>query len=241
MLRCAVKDNLALRRAIMKDNTLLKLGGLLAIVLGIAKLLAAALYFVVPPEQRLDVPGAVLLPSVAKDSTMLFAIFWLESLAGILGLAVVPAVTALVRSNNEGWTKWTSTLAKFGFAISAMGYLTTIARLPNIAAAFVKGDPATQAALAVTWKSSPDLFGFWGYGAIGFWILVVSLMALRGTSLPRVLNYVGVLLAIDALLVPVAQLMKSGSLITIIVGASAILVPVWFVWLGLVLRKAEPA
>ena len=223
----------------MKDNSVLKLGGLFAIALGIAKLLAAILYFVVPPEQRLDVPGAVLLPSVAQDSTMLFAIFWLESLAGILGLAVVPAVRSLVLSMNEGWVRWTSTLAAFGFAISAMGYLTTIGRLPAIAAAFVKGDPSTQAALAATWKSSPDLFGLWGYGAIGLWILIVSLNALRGTALPKTLNYVGILLAVDALLVPIAQLMKSGSLITIIVGASAILVPVWYIWLGLVLRKAN--
>lgn len=151
----------------MVDKSLLKLGGACAILLGVAKLIASAAYFVVPPEQRLSVPGTLFLPSFAQDSTFLMTIFWLEALVGVLGLAVIPAMSGLVRAANEGWVRWTSNLALVGYAVSAIGYTLTIARLPAIAAAFVAGDASTKAALAVVWKSSPDLFGLWGYGAIG--------------------------------------------------------------------------
>ena len=225
----------------MKDNSVLKVGGTFAILLGIAKFVATVAYFIVPPEQRLDVPGVQLLPSVAKDSTVLFLIFWLEAFAGVVGLGVVPAVSRLVRDKSEGWVRWAGALATVGFAVSAVGYLLTIARLPTIAAAYVKGDASTQAALAAVWKSSPDLLGFWGYGAIGIWILIVSLLLLRGGPLPKTLNTVGVLLAVDALGVPVAQLLKSGSLIAIIAAAGAVLVPVWCIWIGLTLRRSASA
>ena len=76
------------------------------------------------------------------------------------------------------------------------------AGLPGIAAAFVAGDASTKAALAVVWRSSPDLLGFWGYGAIGIWVLVVSILALRGKDLSSILNIIGILLALLYILVP---------------------------------------
>ena len=223
----------------MKDNSLLKLGGACAILLGIAKFLASIAYFVVPPEQRLTVPGAQLLPSFAQGSTFLMAIFWLEALVGVLGLAVVPALSSLVRTANEGWVRWTSNLALVGYAVSAVGYLLTVARLPGIAAAYVAGDASTKAALAVVWKSSPDLLGMWGYGVIGVWVLVVNLLAMRANTLPKLSTYVGLVLAALYVLVPVALLLKASTLILIVVGAGAVVAPIWYIWSGLILRRTS--
>ena len=221
----------------MKDRSLLKLGAVASILLGVAKLFSGGIYFFVAPEQRVASPGALLLPSFAQDPLRLTLLFWAEALVGIFGFAVVPALASLLRERSEGWVRWSSTLATVGYAIASAGYLLTIARLPVIAAAYVKGEPSTQAALAAVWKSSPDLQGFWGYAAIGVWVLVMSLLAMRGQGFPRGYALLGLLLAILYLLIPVAVIPKNQTLVLGIVGLGAIVAPIWYVWTGLVLRR----
>jgi hypothetical protein len=227
----------------MKDNSVLRLGGAMAILLGIAKLFSSVGYLLLPAALRQTAKGAVLLPAYAQSPGLLNAIFWSEALVGIFGLAVVPALASLVHSRSEGWTRWASTLALAGFVVTSVGYMASIARVPGIAAAFVAGDAATKAALAVVWRSSPDLLGFWGYGAIGIWVLVVSILALRGKDLSPILNIIGILLALLYILVPLSVLQKSATLQLGIAGAGALLAPIWYIWVGLALmrRRSEAA
>ena len=223
----------------MKDDSVLKLGGACAILLGIAKILSGVGYLVLPPEQRVLSPGVEFLPSFAQNSSLLMAVFWVEAAIGLLGLAVVPALSGLVRSMSEGWVRWVSTIATVGYAVSAVGYLLSIARIPVIAAAYVKGDPSTQAALAVVWRSSPDLQGLWGYGAIGVWVLVVSLLAMRGTTFPKPHAYLGLALAVLYILVPAGVMLKAQPLLLVSAGVGALAAPIWYVWSGLILRRTS--
>lgn len=223
----------------MKDNSILKLGGLCAILLGIAKLISGAGFLLLPPDQRVLTAGVNFLPSFAQDSSLLMVVFWAEAAVGVLGLAVVPAMSSLVRSQNEGWVRWVSTLATVGYAVSSVGYLLSIARIPGIAAAYVKGDPATQAALAVVWRSSPDLLGLWGYGAIGVWVLVISLLAMRGSTFPKLHAYLGLAAAVLYLLVPAGVIFKARPLLLVAAGAGALVGLIWYVWSGLILRRTS--
>lgn len=216
----------------MVDKSVLKLGGICAILLGVTKIVSGLAYLLIPAEQRLGVAGAQLLPSFAGNQGMLLTLFWAEALVGVLGLAVVPALSGLVRKANEGWVQWTGTLAGVGFAVSAIGYMLTVARLPNIATAFVNGDSSTKAALAAVWKSSPDLLGFWGYSAIGIWILVVSIAALRGGVLPNLLAYLGFVVAALHIVVPILVVTKAQEVILAIVAISVVALPVWYGWAG---------
>jgi hypothetical protein len=159
-------------------------------------------------------------------------------LVGIFGLAIVPALAKLlVADENEGWLKWAGNLATVGFAVTALGYFLTLARVPGIASAFVKGDASTQAALAVTWKSSPDLFGFWGYGAIGVWVLCVSLSMLQKAGFSKMFAYLGLLLAALYLIVPIGTYFKIQPLLLAAAGGGLIAAPAWYIWLGLNLRR----
>ena len=222
----------------MKDRSFTRLAGAFAIVVGIAKLLSVAFYFVMPADQRLAVPAARILPSVAEGAPFLFGLFWMEALVGVLGLAVVPALSEQVRRPDEGWLRWLGTLAVAGLAVSAVGYLQTIARMPGIARAYVAGDASTQAALTAVWKSSTDLLGFWGYGAVGLWVLLVSGRMVRGEGFPKPLGYLGILTAITGLLIPLAVGLKVQTLITLIVSVGGLAGAVWFLWVGLVLRRS---
>jgi hypothetical protein len=220
------------------DRSLTKLGGQAAVALGVIAAASSALYVVLPADLQASVPAARFLPAFAADPTLLIVIFWTQAIVGILGIAVVPAVTGIVRDLNEGWTRWVSTLAIIGFAVSSIGYLLSLERLPRIAAAFVAGDASTKAALAVTWKASIDLFGLWGYGAVGLWVLVVSVLALRASRFATWLAALGIVVGLVYLLVPIGTVLKIQPLLTVSAAAGALLGLIWYLAVGLRLLRS---
>lgn len=221
----------------MKDNSVFKLGGAMAILIGLEKLLASIGFLLLPAAQRQTAAGVVFLPSYAEGHALLNTVFWGEALVGVFGLAVVPALAALVRGKGEGWLRWASTLALGGFVVTSVGYLASIARIPGIAKAFVAGDASTKAALAVVWRSNPDLLGFWGYGAIGIWLLVIGVLALGKPGVPKALFYLGIILSIFYILVPVSVIYKNDNLQSVIAVAGAVLATSWYIWAGYVLWR----
>ena len=81
----------------MKDNSLLKLGGMCAILLGVAKVLSAGIYLMLAPDLRAEVPAARFLPAFAQNPSLLISFFWVETLVGILGLAVIEVIKLFFR------------------------------------------------------------------------------------------------------------------------------------------------
>jgi hypothetical protein len=223
----------------MKNAQVLRFGGMSAILLGLAKLLSGGLYLLLSPDLRAEVPAAKFLPAFAQGSSLLISLFWIEALVGVLGVAVVPALSSLVEEGNEGWVRWAGFLAMAGFILSSVGYTLSIARLPGIALAFVAGDASTKAALAAVWKSSIDLLGLWGYGTVGLWIFIASLSALKKTVLPKGLAYLGIIYGILFLLVPGGTIFKMQAPLLAAALVGATVGPVWWIWTGLTLRKAS--
>jgi hypothetical protein len=223
----------------MKNTQVLRFGGMFAILLGLAKLLSGGLYLLLSPDLRAEVPAAKFLPAFAQGSSLLISLFWFEALVGVLGVAVVPALSSLVEQGHEGWVRWAGTLAIAGFILSAVGYTLSIAKLPGIALAFVAGDASTKAALAAVWKSSIDLFGLWGYGTVGLWIFIASFFALKKTEFPKGLAILGIVYGILFLLVPGGTIFKMQAPLLSAAFVGATVGPVWWIWTGLILRKAS--
>jgi hypothetical protein len=223
----------------MKENSVVRLGGWCAILAGVFSALAGITYFLLPAAQQLGSPGNQILPSFAQEPTFLNLENLFLALVGVFGLGLVPAVAERMREVNDGWLRWTSNLANVGYAVSAVGSFIVLSRLPVIASAYVKGDASTQAALAAVWRTSLDPLGVWGYGAIGLWILVVSLAALRReNSFPTSLAYVGILAAVLHWLIPIAFVTRVTFLFLVVAGAGAIVFTAWYIWVGTQLRRA---
>jgi len=221
----------------MKDNSLFRLGGTCAVLLGITGALVDLTYVLLPADQRLGVPAARILPSIAEGARMLNLQFLELTLLGILGLAVVPAISEMLRSGHEGWVRWTSNLAFVGFAVTAVTSSFSFGRLPAVAAAYVAGDPSTQAALTPIWRTSFDLHGLWGYAMVGLWVFVMSLVALRGGQFPKALAYLGIIVGLAYALIPVAFQFKIPVLFMVAAVPGGIANTIWFIWAGLVTRR----
>lgn len=223
----------------MKNSQVLRFGGMFAILLGLAKLLSGGFYLLLSPDLRAEVPAAKFLPAFAQGQVLLTGLFWVEALIGVLGVGVVPALTSLVQEGNEGWVRWSASLATAGFILSAVGYTLSIAKLPNIATAYVNGDPSTQAALAAVWKSSIDLFGLWGYGATGLWVFIASFSALKKMDFPKAWAYLGMFYGILFFLIPAGTIFKMQTSILAAAALGGIVSPIWWIWTGLILRKTS--
>jgi hypothetical protein len=229
----------------IKDKSLSKLGGICSILLGVSYIVIAVTFLPLPPEQQQIVglytnPGA-FLESFAKNPTLLIVEFWAEALGSLLGIAAVLAISEGVRSTkNEGWVRWISMLAIIGLTITAIDDFRFLALTPIRAAAYVNGDAAVKAALTVPGAlEGLDPQPWLRLGAVGLWVLVVSLLALRGGIWPKPLAYVGIGSAIVYWLAVAGIVLQLVSVIRIKAGAGAfILVPIWYIWLGLRLRKA---
>jgi len=224
----------------MKDNTLSKLGGTCSILAGVTILVAAVVYLLLPPELQ-DACGCPekFLASAAQNPVLRIAEYAPIALYSLLAIAAVLAISESVRSTNEGWVRWTSTLAIIGLAVNAIVAFQHVALDSANAAAYMQGDAAVKAALTVPGAlESLDPQAWLRYGAFGLWALVVSLLALRGNIWPKSLAYVGIGVAIAAWLVVAGEVFQGQSLIALIAGVASILVPIWYIWLGLRLRKA---
>lgn len=216
-----------------------RVGGVCAMLVGILTLMAGFTYLFLPEAQRLQVPGAELLPSFAEDGNVLRLMLLELGLVGIFGLGAVAALSRLVAADRGGWLRWAGTVATVGFAVTAVGQFLTIERLPRVADAFVAGDEATRAALGAVWKSTLDPYALFGFGGVGFWILVLSIIGLRERGGLRPLWTLGIAVGILYELVPLGQLLESSALILFTGAAGGILAAVWYVWAGSVATRTR--
>ncbi|HEY7093381.1 MAG TPA: DUF4386 family protein [Ktedonobacterales bacterium] len=218
--------------------TLPGFGAIAAFLVAAIQALASVVYLLLPANLRVGAPGAQLLPAYHRDPGLLSLEFILLALVGVIGLAVIPAVSALVGSRENGLLRWAATLATVGYAVSAVSHLVEAARLPKIADAYVAGDASTKAVLAPIWRSSLDLYSLWQFTAVGIWIVVASALALRNQRF-RWLAYFGLVVGVLYCLTPISVIQLNSALLNTLVAVLGIgLATIWYVWMGLELWRA---
>jgi len=225
----------------MNENASSKLGGNCSIIVGIFNVLVGITYLLLPPEYKAGADFAKAFPAFMQNPTPLMIFYWELALTPIVAIAAVFAISEQVRKANKEWVRWTSNLAVIGFSVTAISYFRAIALQPKIAAAYVAGDASTRAALVapggIGWYHL-DPYGWFGWGAVGFWILVVCLLALRSKTLPKALAGVGIITTIGAWLVVAGFVLNIEMLVAMAsVLGGIIFGTIWYVWNGIILRR----
>jgi hypothetical protein len=223
----------------MKDNNLKQLGGLCAILVGISYILIGVIFLILPADQQPGGDSALFFASVVRDPSLIRIYYLVFALGAVLALGALPAISEGVRSMNEGLTRWATNLAYLGFAVTAIDFFRFWSIQEYWASAFVAADASTRPAIdAASFGLDPQ--GWLGFGAVGVWVLVVSLLAMRANAWPRPLSYIGIAVAVLYWLVVVGNVFGIDILLSIVAGlGGVILAPIWYIWTGLLLRRSS--
>jgi len=124
--------------------------------------------------------------------------------------------------------------------VVAINNFRNIAFQPGRATAYMEGDAATRAVIELSGPFGLDPQNWLGFGAVGLWVLVVSLLALRIGSWPKLLTYLGIATAVAYWLIVVGSVLNQEALFTIAAALGGIvLAPIWYIWIGLRSRQVS--
>lgn len=228
----------------MKDNSLIQLGAACMLAASVVYFIAGLFFVLLPLEQKSMSHLTQFLPSFAQNPSIYLLFAGTLGLAGLLSIIGSRAVLDVMRPLSDGWVISMTYVAMFGFALMVIDSFRILSLQPGIATAYVAGGDATKAAIAATSSMiSLDPPGVLKLGGVGLWILVLSILIFRRSSVNRGLAFAGIILTLLNWL----QVAAAISGITVLVSTAASLsyivaTPAWFFWMGLTLwRSLSPS
>jgi hypothetical protein len=221
-----------------KNNTMGKLGGVCSILVGVSYFVIGVIQLLLPPDQTCDCADKFWL-SYLNHPFGLDAQYIAFALGGLLGVAAVMAISDTVSSENVGWIRWTSILAIVGFALTAIDNFHALDINYAKADAYVNALGARPPLAIPGALEGIDVNGWFRFGAIGLWVLAVSLLAIRSNTWPRLLAYIGIAAGIAYFIILASDIFSIAILTLIGAGLGGIiLAPIWYIWSGLRLYEA---
>lgn len=220
----------------MKGSSVAHVGGIFAILTGLMYVVVGITFLLdsaTGDTQRefLEALSAAPLPHLANHIAF--------GLIGVFMLAAVPAISSESGEEHAGWMKYFTTLALFGFAVTALGDFQTLGfHLKQIDALRGADSTARVAVVEASRYSSLDPLDVITFGAAGFWIFFTSIFALQARRWPRLLGVAGLVFGGAYWLVAVGTITGLGLLTAIAAALGGVLAaPIWLIWLGVRLRR----
>jgi len=217
-------------------KTTQRMGGIAAL-LGAATTLFALVTLLTlldPKGYGSDDPGQVVA-FLADNQALMHAwnvIIWL-----VFGMSMILLSLALYDRLKSGSPFWAQAVTTFGLIYAVLVIVNGTLSITNVStvADLYGKNPAQAATVWLTLDSVETGLGAGGGETIvtALWLLLLSWVALRARELPRVLNYLGVVLGVAGVLsVVVVSLVLSA-----VYGLGLI---IWFVWLGIAMLRTSP-
>ena len=222
------------------DPTIAKAGSIAAFGVALSYLASSLCAVLMPPELqgRPDVPPHQFWTVLSQDPLAHLAFHWSWVAAGFFGLGAVPAISLVVWSANRGAVLWSAAAAFSGFAVLARSHLMEVAFDRRIIPHYRHAEPAFQQAVQVVAGLALDVpDGVLTYGAIGVWVVTVSWLALRARLLPGPLCVLGYATGLTYFAGLLGYTFLVHWLLVLSIGLGGfLLAPIWYAWLGFVLR-----
>jgi Domain of unknown function (DUF4386) len=209
-----------------------KVGGLAALYLAAAYVVAMPYFLVVVKDQDVVDPAEKVALLVANHDSMTFMYLITYVIFGIVLAVLALALYARLRDGAPTLTQAATAVGLiWAFVLVASGMIF------NAGMAAVVGLHGTSPAQAVSaWQAiEPVTEGLGGSGGEllgGLWVLLMSVAVLRTGGLPKVLGWFGAAVGAAGVLSVVPVLKDLGL-------GFGLLQIVWFVWLGIVMLRTS--
>jgi hypothetical protein len=212
-----------------------KLGGVSAILIGLLNIVIVIYVVAATGAQRYDPIESI---TYFSENPLGLSVAWIVfSASAVLAYTVIPAVHDLVGARYRDWARAATIYGIVGFTVLGVWAITLTRTAPDLATRFVNGDEMTRTAVLAMWLPEIDPDGWFSFGGIGTWLIVMNVLALRGRRLPPWHALAGVVLGIGHWATVIAAATEFEPLNLFASGVGALLYPVWFIWLGILLLR----
>jgi Domain of unknown function (DUF4386) len=217
-------------------NNLQKMGGVAALLEAATFVVGFALYFTLLASANygsLELDPAKNVAFLVENQAIMYA--WNLIIYVAFGIFLVVLVQALY----ERLKVCSPALAQIAttFGLIWAGLVIASGMVANVGASTVislyEKDPTQAASVWLTLQFVVDGLGGGNEIIGGLWVLLISWVALKSGGLPRVLNYLGVVVGVAGILTVIPVLGDLGD----IFGLGTI---VWFARLGIVMLRGSP-
>jgi hypothetical protein len=216
-------------------KNLLKMGGIAALIGAATNLFALVTYMTLlaPTGYGSDDPGQVVA-FLADNQAIMRA--WYIIIYLVLGVGLIFLSLALYERLKAGSPALAQAVTTFGLIYAVLVIVVGTLEISNLSTVvkLYGENPAQAATVWLTLDSVETGLGGGGGETIvsALWLLLLSWAALRARELPRVLNYLGVVIGIAGILSVVLE-----PALAAVYGLGLI---IWFVWLGIVMLRRSP-
>ena len=202
----------------MSDRSFVRFGGLAGILLALTSWAAVVAYY-----------GAA---SAGQDLVQLESVQLLYALVGFWAMFAVVAVHWIARRQGEAWSLFTALVGLVAAVLTMISSLYPIAFTRN-----VLRQPIDVAQPLPTSVTATDPLNIVTFGLTGLWFLLANLLLWRA-PVSRRLAALGFAAAIDLVAAFLAVLSAQGSLAaSAALIAGAVVGPIYWLWLGITLRR----
>jgi len=210
-------------------------GGIAALIGAATNLLALVVLLTIlaPTGYGSDDPGQVV---VFLANNQAFIRGWYLIIYLVFGVSMIFPALALYERLKAGSPALAQAVITLGLIWAVLIIVNGTLSIHNVSTVVkLYGENPAQAATAWLTLNSVET----GLGANGgetmvsaLWLLLLGWVALRAKELPRVLNYLGVVIGIAGILSVVLE-----PVLAAVYGLGLI---IWFIWLGIVLLRSNP-
>ena len=234
-----------------KPDVAARWGGVCAIAAGVTFLVPLTFYFYFLPAAGSSATHAQdpasFLPWMAAQGTLRAGLWWATCFPFLIALFGAPSALKKVLKPSSPTAAKTAELAGIlGLFTLLLACLMLAAGEMPLAQAYVAaGEEARPAIVAVyEWQRlvTALLFDVFGFFLLGVWVSVSSVAGLFSGTLPRVLGWFGIVASLTIFSFVVGYVTDIRWLGELGIGALAFLtLPVWMIWLGIVLWRSDGA
>ncbi|MFC2037137.1 DUF4386 family protein [Chloroflexota bacterium] len=226
-------------------------GAVCAITAGVAFFVPLTFYFYFLPAAGSSATHAQdpvsFLPWMAEHGTVRVALWWATSFSFLVALFGVPSALKKVLKSSRPTAARTAGLAGIlGLFTLLLACLMLAAGEMPLAQAYVAASAEARPAIVAVYEwqrlVTALLFDLFGFFLLGVWVSVSSAAGLRSGELPRGLGWFGIVTSLTVFSFVLGYATGIRWLGELGIGALAFLtLPVWMIWLGIVLWRSGGA
>jgi hypothetical protein len=221
----------------IRMKNLQKMGGIAALIGAATNLFALVtlLTLMEPKGYGSDDPGQIV--AFLADNQALMRI-WYQIIFLVFGVSMIFLSLALYERLKAGSPALAQAVTTFGLIYAVLIIVNGTLAINNLSTVVTLygENPAQAATVWLTLDSVETGLGAGGGETMvsALWLLLLSWVALRARELPRVLNYLGLVVGVAGIL---TVLLTSLLLMAVVYGLGLI---IWFAWLGIVILRSDP-